>query len=62
MSNVRDGDIILMHDLYSSTADAVERMIPELKKKGYQLVTVSELAQYRKVNLKSGERYSQMRP
>lgn len=62
MSNVRDGDIILMHDLYSSTAGAAERMIPELKKKGYQLVTVSELAQYRKVNLKSGERYSQMRP
>ena len=62
MSHVRDGDIILMHDLYSSTAGAAERMIPELKKKGYQLVTVSELAQYRKVNLKSGERYSQMRP
>lgn len=62
MSNVKDGDIILMHDLYSSTASAAERIIPELKKKGYQLVTVSELAQYRKVNLKSGERYSQMRP
>lgn len=62
MSSVSDGDIILMHDLYSSSRDAAKRIIPELKKRGYQLVTVSELAQYRKVKLVAGERYSQMRP
>lgn len=45
--NVRDGDIILMHDLYSATADASETIIPELIAQGYQLVTVSELASYR---------------
>lgn len=61
MSHVKDGDIILMHDLYSSTEKAVERIVPELKKRGYQMVTVSELAQYRKVKLTAGERYSQMR-
>ena len=43
MKNVGDGDIILMHEIYSSTADAVERMVPELIKKGYQLVTCDEL-------------------
>ena len=45
--NVKDGDIILMHDLYSTSADASEVIIPELIAQGYQLVTVSELASYR---------------
>ncbi|MBQ7534244.1 MAG: polysaccharide deacetylase family protein [Stomatobaculum sp.] len=44
LNNVKDGDIILMHSLYNQTADAVEAMVPELVRRGYQLVTVSELA------------------
>ena len=44
LDHVQDGDIVLMHDLYSTTADAVEIMVPELISRGYQLVTVSELA------------------
>lgn len=43
MNNVSDGDIILMHEIYNSTADAVKRLVPALKKKGYQLVTCKEL-------------------
>lgn len=43
MNNVSDGDIILMHEIYDSTADAVERIVPELIKKGYKLVTCREL-------------------
>ena len=42
-----DGRVILMHSLYPSTAKATEMLVPWLKKKGYQLVTVSELLQYR---------------
>lgn len=61
MSRVKDGDIILMHDLYQSSREAAKRLIPALKKRGYQLVTVSELAEYKQVELKAGERYSQMR-
>lgn len=61
MSHVKDGDIILMHDLYRSTLDASARIIPELKKRGYQLVTVSELAKYKNVTLRAGQSYSQMR-
>lgn len=41
--NVYDGSIILMHDIYTTTADAVEKIVPKLIKDGYQLVTVSEL-------------------
>lgn len=43
--NVKDGDIILMHEIYDSTADAVEKIVPELIEKGYQLVTCRELIQ-----------------
>lgn len=61
IGHVKDGDIILMHDLYGSTRTAVQRIVPELRKRGYQLVTVSELAQYKKVTLSAGKSYSQMR-
>jgi len=47
LSRVRDGDIILMHDLYGATADAAAVLIPELINRGYQLVTISELAAHR---------------
>ncbi len=43
MNNVQDGDIILMHEIYDSTAEAVAKMVPELIKQGYQLVTCQEL-------------------
>ena len=47
LSRARDGDIVLMHDLYTTTADAAEVIIPALTARGFQLVTVSELAAYR---------------
>ncbi len=43
LKNVQDGDIILMHEIYDSTAKAVEKLVPKLVKKGYQLVTCREL-------------------
>ena len=47
LSNVKDGSIILMHDLYGTTADATAVLVPELMNRGYQLVTVSDLARCR---------------
>ncbi len=47
LNHVKDGDIILMHDLYGPTAEASKVIIPELINRGYQLVTVSELADCR---------------
>lgn len=44
LENIEDGDIILMHDIYDSTAEAVEILVPRLKEMGYQVVTVSEMA------------------
>lgn len=48
VKDVKDKDIILMHDLYASTAQAVTILIPKLQEMGYQLVTVSDLYEYGK--------------
>lgn len=56
-----DGRIILMHGIYNSTAEAVEKLVPELIDNGYQLVTVSEMAKYKNVTLKNGTVYLNFR-
>lgn len=47
LKNVKDGDVVLMHDLHSTTADAMVQCIPELTKRGFQLVTIDELVKYK---------------
>ena len=42
-----DGQVILLHSIYDSTVEATETLVPWLLEQGYQLVTVSELIQYR---------------
>ena len=61
LSQVQDGDIILMHELYQASGDAALTIIPELTNRGYQLVTVSEMAQYRRGGLQNGQVYYNMR-
>lgn len=46
LGNVHNGDIILFHDLEgdcTQTVEALKRILPELKARGYQFVTVSDL-------------------
>ena len=61
LNNVRDGSIVLMHDIYAPTRDAAVSLIPTLISRGYQLVTVSEMAAYRGVNLQDGTIYYSIR-
>lgn len=61
LGTIRDGDIVLMHELYTATGNAAVQIIPALVERGYQLVTVSELAQYRG-GLESGKLYFSFRP
>lgn len=58
LNHVKDGDIILMHELYSATGDAVLRIVPELHKRGFQMVTVSQLAAAKGKTLEAGKLYS----
>ncbi len=57
IANVEDGDIILMHDIYESTAEAVELLLPRLKEMGYQVVSVSEMAEYKGKELELHKAY-----
>lgn len=51
--DLTDGSIILMHDIHETSVDASLQIIPMLVEKGYKLVTVSELAEAKGVNLKN---------
>ncbi len=53
-----DGDIVLMHDIYSASATAVEWFVPELINRGYQIVNIAELAYYKGYTTENGEVYS----
>ncbi len=55
MSEVHDGSIILMHDIYQSTCDAVVLLLQRLNSEGYNVVTVSDLLGK---NMSVGKMYS----
>ena len=50
-----------MHDLYISSVNAIDKLIPKLLEKGYMPVTVSELFYYNNIELKEGKVYSHAR-
>lgn len=43
VSSVKNGDIILMHDIYPSSVEAALEIIDRLKAKGYVFVTVDQI-------------------
>lgn len=43
ISSVRNGTIILCHDIHQATIESMAKVVPALVKAGYQLVTVSQL-------------------
>lgn len=57
MNEVKDGSIILMHEIYEQSAVAAEALVPALINAGYDLLTVSELAERHKVTMKTGIPY-----
>lgn len=56
-NSIQDGDIVLMHDLYPTTAQAVAQLVPRLRKKGFQLVTIDELFYYKGIKAEEGNVY-----
>ena len=61
INKVKDGDIILMHDIYSATANSLNIIIPELQNRGYTFVTVPELFYYKEITLEKGKVYGYAR-
>ena len=58
LKNVKDGDIVLLHDMTVSSVQAALDIVDVLKDQGYEIVTVSELVKLRGVNLKPGKTYT----
>ena len=61
VNKVKDGDIVLMHDIYSATSNALDNIIPMLVNKGYSFVTVSDLFYYKGITLEKGKVYGYAR-
>lgn len=55
------GAIVLMHDGYRNTVDALKRLLPDLKADGYQIVGVSQLAKAHGCTLRRGKTYIRAR-
>ena len=62
LEEVRDGSVILMHDLYEATAIAAPTLIPALQAQGYKLVTITELATQYGYTLEPGVEYYDFYP
>ena len=62
LSRVRDGDVILLHDMSDSSVDAALMIVDALQRKGFRFVTASELAQERHYALSPGKIYTGFHP
>ena len=62
LSSVRDGDIILLHDMSDSSVRAALDIIDALQRQGFRFVTVSELADLRDVAITPGQVYRHFPP
>ncbi|MBQ5889591.1 MAG: polysaccharide deacetylase family protein [Clostridia bacterium] len=56
IKNVKNGDIILMHEIYKNSYEAFCKAVDKLYKDGYRFVTVTELIG--KSNIKAGKKYT----
>ena len=62
LEHVRDGDIILMHDIFESSVEAALRVVDALLAQGYCFVTVEQLMEQRGVQPQNGVRYRRLPP
>lgn len=61
LSSIKDGDIVLMHDIYKSTLNSLDLVIPELLNRGYKIVSVSELFYLKNQSFENGKVYGYVR-
>ncbi len=58
-SKAKNGDIILLHDMYPDSIEAAKIMIGQLRAQGFAFVTVSELAGLAQCSMEPGDVFSQ---
>lgn len=59
--SIEDGSIVVLHDQYKETIDAVAELIPELKEQGYEFVTISEMQKRYGISFVPGNVYAKLR-
>lgn len=57
LTQIKDGDIIRLNDTHETAVTAAEIVIPQLKKKGFRLLTVEQLAKEKGIELQKGQTY-----
>ena len=62
VAQVKDGDIILLHDIYDSSVDAALGIIDRLFEQGYCCVTVEQMMRLRGVQPEAGAVYTSIPP
>ena len=62
LNTVRDGSIILLHDIYEASVETALRVADELMAKGYKFVTVEELFALRGMTPENGVEYRRLPP
>ena len=55
-----NGAIVLCHETKSTTAEAMERVLPWLKANGYQVVTISDMFAAKGKTLNGGQIYTKV--
>lgn len=58
MSELDDGKIILMHDIHKRTVDVSQTVLPQIRAKGYRIVSISELFEEKDIELENGHVYT----
>ena len=62
LKNIKDGDIVLLHDMTVSSVNAALDIVDTLLEEGFEIVTASELARLRNIRLKPGATYTAFPP
>lgn len=58
--NIKEGSIILLHDQYQTTLDAIKELIPELQKEGYKFTTIDQMNKKYDMHLLPGRVYAKI--
>ncbi len=56
--NIKDGSIVLLHDIHKVSVDATLELLDWLEQEGYTMVTVPELLHARRGGMEAGKTYS----
>ena len=62
LQKVKDGDVILLHDMTDSSVKAALHIVDRLREQGFTFVTASELARLRGARLRPGEVFTSFPP